>query len=159
VWLYLYVLLPVLSRRLLEDAAGWKPLVERSLRVTGWAGLELALVGTLGARPILTTLFGLPFAAAVPALRIMMWVVPVAWMSGHVRYSLIAAGHARREYHAGLVGAVATILLSVLLAPAFRSVGTALALLGGTIANAVVAVWLSRGVLPDLSFRNSSSTS
>ncbi len=151
VWLYLYVLLPNLARVVTDDPTGWRTMVERSLRLTGWVGWAIALVGTLAADTILTTVFGPPFAAAVPVLRAAIWVVPIAWMSGHLRYSLIAARQPGRDYRAGLIGAGSTIMLSLLLIPSFRSMGTGLALLGGTVANALAAWALARGILPSLS--------
>ena len=155
VWLYLYVLLPNLARLIADDASGWRTTVQQSLRLTGWAGWAVALVGTLAADTILTTVFGPPFVAAIPVLQAAVWVVPVAWMSGHIRYSLIAAQHPGRDYRAGLIGAGTTILLSVLLIPGLQSTGTGLALLGGTLANAVAAWALGRRVLPGFAFGSS----
>ena len=147
VWLYLFTLLPNLTR-LAHDPAGWKRMVEQSVRLTGWVGCGIALVGTLAARTILTTLFGPPFVAAVSPFRAMIWVVPVAWLSGHIRYSLIVARHPELEYRAKLVGAGTTIVLTLALVPGLKSTGSALALLGGTVANALAAWVLMRGVLP-----------
>ena len=152
VWLYLYVLLPNLARLIHADRPGWARMVEQSLRLTTWAGWLVALVGTLAADTILTNVFGTPFAAATPVLQVAIWVVPVAWMSGHVRYSLIAAGHPRRDYGAGLVGAGTTVVVSAALIPGLGSFGTGLALVAGTLANAVAASALARGVLPPFAF-------
>ena len=148
VWLYLYVLLPTFARLVRSDPAAWSHTTERSLRVSSWAGFGIALVGTLGAGPLLTTVFGPAYASAVPVLRAMVWVIPVAWISGHLRYSLIAAQRPEKDYHAALVGAGTTIALAVALSPAFQSTGAGLALLGGTVANAVAAVVFARNVLP-----------
>lgn len=155
VWLYLYVLLPNLARLIADDAPGWRTMIQQSLRLTGWAGWAVALVGTLAADTILTTVFGPPFVAAIPVLQAAVWVVPVAWMSGHIRYSLIAAQHPGRDYRAGLIGAGTTILLSGLLIPGLRSTGTGLALVGGTLANAVAAWVLGRRVLPGFALGSS----
>ncbi len=159
VWLYLYVLLPNLARLLAEDTPGWRHMVEESLRLTGWLGWGLAVVGTLGAEPILTTVFGPPFAAAVPALQAAIWIIPVAWMSGHIRYSLIAAGCPQWDYRAGLIGAGTTIALSVLLIPSLRSGGTGVALLAGTVANGVAAWVFGRRILPPFRFATSVAAS
>jgi O-antigen/teichoic acid export membrane protein len=152
VWLYLYVLLPTLARLVDNDSAGWARVVEQSLRVTGWMGWTIALVGTIGARPILTTVFGPEYEAAVPVLQAMVWVIPIAWMSGHLRYSLIAAGRPEKDYHAALIGAGTTVGLTLLLAPSMQSLGASLALLGGLVANAIAAWALARGVLPRHAF-------
>ncbi|MEQ1729369.1 MAG: oligosaccharide flippase family protein [Vicinamibacterales bacterium] len=151
VWLYLYVLLPGLSRSLASNPARWRDTVEHSLRLTGWIGCGIALVGTLGARPLLVAVFGDPFVAAVPAFRTLVWVLPIAWASGHLRYSFIAAGRARHDYHAALIGAGTTVVLTLVLTPLLRSLGAALALVGGVATNAVVIIVLSRRVLPPVS--------
>jgi O-antigen/teichoic acid export membrane protein len=147
VFLYLYVLLPTLVRSLQTDAAAWQRVVAPSMRLSGWMGGAIAVVVTLAAPTLLTTMFGAPFAASASVLRAMIWVIPVAWLSGHVRYSLIAVNQAQRDLQAALVGAGTTIGLTLLLLP-WRSLGAGLALLGGTVANAAAAWTLSRGVLP-----------
>lgn len=152
VWLYLYVLLPNLARVVSRDPAAWAEIVAESLRLTSWAGCAVALVGTLGAETILTLVFGPPFVAAVPAFRAAAWVVPVAWMSGHIRYSLIAAQQQQLDYRAGLIGAATTIVSTLVLAPSLRSAGSGIALLLGTIANAVAAWAFGRAVLPSFAY-------
>jgi O-antigen/teichoic acid export membrane protein len=152
VWLYLSVLLPTLARLLASDRAEWRKTVERSVRITSWAGLAVGLVGTLGAETILRTAFGAPFADARPALQAVVWVIPVAWLSGHIRYSLIAAGHPRRDYVAAIAGTVATVTLTWLLVPWFGSLGAALGLLGGMLANGLAAWTLARSVLPSCAY-------
>jgi len=152
VWLYLYALLPTLARTVTTDAAHWKRTLEASLRTTGWVSCALALVGTLAARPLLVGVFGAAFAPAAPALRLLVWVLPVAWASGHIRYSFIASNQPRLDYHAALAGAGVTVLLTLLLAPRWRSAGAALALLGGVLANALAAAVLARRALPPVAF-------
>jgi O-antigen/teichoic acid export membrane protein len=91
--------------------------------------------------------------------RAAIWIVPIAWMSGHFRYSLIAAQHPRRDYRAALAGAGTTIVLTLLLVPPLRSLGAGLALLGGTIANAAAAHVLARGVVPHVALRGTMAPS
>lgn len=152
VWLYLYVLLPNLARVVIRDPLAWLEMVTTSVRTTAWIGGGVALVGTLGAEPILTTVFGAPFVAAVPTFRAAAWVIPTAWLSGHIRYSLIAAQRQQLDYQAALAGTFTTIALTVALVPLLASTGAGLALLGGTLANAVTARVLSRGVLPKCAY-------
>ncbi len=159
VLLYLDVLLPGLASELASAGTGWAVVVEQSLRLTGWLGCGVALAGTLAASAILTSLFGSPFAAATPALRAAVWVVPIAWTSGHLRYSLIAARQPRKDYHAALLGTATTIGLTVLLVPAFHSQGAAMGLLAGTIVNAIVVVVMARNALPVLALYKSVVTS
>jgi PST family polysaccharide transporter len=155
VWLYLYVLLPNLTRLLASDHPAWRRLTEESLRLTGWMGLAIALAGTLGARPILTTVFGERFEPAIPVLRTMIWVVPIAWLSGHVRYSFIAADRPEKDYHAALIGAGSTVAFTLILVPVLQSLGAAIALLIGMSANALAARHLARRILPEVALARS----
>jgi O-antigen/teichoic acid export membrane protein len=152
VWLYLYVLLPNLARVVIRDPSAWAETVSESIRLTGWVAGAIAVVGLLGAETIFTTVFGPSFVAAAPSFRAAVFVIPTAWFSGHIRYSLIAAQHQRRDYQAALVGASTTIALTVLLVPFLRSTGAGVALLGGTMANAAAAWLLARAVLPKCAY-------
>ncbi len=149
VWMYLSVLLPNLARLVATEPSGWARLVERSLRVSGWAGLGMAGVGTLGASGVDEAVFGSRFAASAAIFRVMIWVIPIAWASGHLRYSLIAAKQPRKEFHASLVGAGSTVVLTLLLIPRFGGLGAGVALVGGTVANALAAWVLARRLLPE----------
>jgi O-antigen/teichoic acid export membrane protein len=151
VWLYLYVLLPNLARLLTTDPNGWSRTVSTSLGLTSWLGGLLAVVGTLAAGPIMTLVFGETFAPATPRLQAMIWVLPIAWMSGHWRYSFVAIDP-RKDYAAALIGAGTAVALTVLLLP-LGGIAAAFGLLGGTAANAVAAWVLSRRALPPVDLR------
>jgi O-antigen/teichoic acid export membrane protein len=74
-------------------------------------------------------------------------MIPICWLSGHFRYSLIATGHQRIEFYGTAIASVTTAVLCVLLVPAFQSLGGALALVAGGLANAIVtAVAVQRRV-------------
>jgi O-antigen/teichoic acid export membrane protein len=152
VYLYLYVLLPTLARLLAHDRAAWRDTVEDSLRLTAWAGLAIALGGTLVAEPILRTAFGAPFAAGTDALRLLVWIVPIAWWSGHIRYSLIGAGRPELDYRAALAGTSVTIALTLTLVPSLHATGAAAALTAGMIANGLTAWHYGRRHLPSCRF-------
>jgi O-antigen/teichoic acid export membrane protein len=152
VWLYLYVLLPTLARVLRRDPQAWVEMVSESIRLTAWVAAGIALVGTLAAELIFALVFGPSFAAAAPVFRAAAWVIPTAWASGHIRYSLIAAQQQQKDYQAAIVGALTTIVLTIVLVPSLRSLGAGVALLGGTAANAVAAWLLARNVLPKCAY-------
>jgi hypothetical protein len=83
-------------------------------------------------------------------LRIAVWVLPVVWLSGHLRYSFIAASQARLDYRAAWIGALTVLALTIAFVPALRSRGAALGLLGGAMANGVAALVQARTALPAL---------
>ena len=67
---------------------------------------------------ICTLVFGPTFRAAAVPLAVAIWVIPLALLSGHARYSLVAYGHQRDELVAQLGG----VLLMLVGGPALTIV-------------------------------------
>jgi O-antigen/teichoic acid export membrane protein len=155
VWLYLYVLLPNLARLVVIDGRAWARALEQSLRLTGWIGYAVALAGTLAARTMLEIVFGDAFIAAAPALQVLIWIIPIVWMGNHLNYSLVAAGHPGRAYQAALAGAATAITGTALTGGALGSTGAAIALFGGAVMNAIVALTMARRALPPIAVTRS----
>jgi PST family polysaccharide transporter len=109
VWLYFFNLLPALSRALVTGRGDWRSLTRRSLRTSMWLACLVALVGMLFAPLIVQAVYGPAYARAALPLQIVIWMIPLAWFSGHFRYSLIAAGEQRSEFYA----LAATVALTV----------------------------------------------
>ncbi len=144
VWLYFFTLLPQLSRSVAEGPDTWRQLTKRSLASSMWIGFLVAGAGTLLAPLVIRLLYGQAFAPSVLPLQILIWMVPVAWLSGHFRYTLVASGHQRQEFQAAAVTAVATIVAAWVLASRWQSVGAASALLFGGVLNTGLAAWAVR---------------
>ena len=96
----------------------------------------MALALTLAATPILTAIYGGRFVVAVPALAILVWIIPIMVLSGHARWALIVANCQRRVLHAQIVGLVTVALAGVPLVFLLGTVGAA----GAAVAGGVV-VW------------------
>ncbi len=128
-WVYHFNLYPAIARRVGKAPEDLDGLVRASFRVVAWAGIGLALVLTLLARPLLVLAFGDQFATAAPAFSVLIWVVPITFLSGHARYVLIAVGQQRFLLAAQISGAVAMLLVSLVLIPVLHSVGAAVAML------------------------------
>lgn len=139
VWLYFFNLIPNLSKEIHEGLAGWRDLLARSMSSSTWAACLLALGGTFFAPIIVATIYGPNYAAAVLPFQIAIWMIPVAWFSGHFRFSLIASGHQRLEFLASAVAGLVTVCGAYAAAPRYGASGAAVALLAGGIVNAAVA--------------------
>jgi O-antigen/teichoic acid export membrane protein len=139
VWLYFFNLIPNLSREIHEGLAGWRELLARSMSSSTWAACLLALVGTFFAPIIVETVYGAKYAPAVLPFQIAIWMIPVAWFSGHFRFSLIASGHQRLEFIASAVAGAVTVAGAYAGARLWGPPGAAVALLTGGVVNAVVA--------------------
>jgi O-antigen/teichoic acid export membrane protein len=139
VWLYFFNLIPNLAKEIHEGPAGWRDLIQRSMSSSMWAACAIALAGTLFAPVIVETAYGPNYLAAVLPFQIAVWMIPVAWFSGHFRFSLIASGHQRLEFLACAAAGIVTIAAAF---AGFRLVGTpgaAAALVLGGVTNTILA--------------------
>jgi O-antigen/teichoic acid export membrane protein len=150
VWLYFFNLLPSLTKELAAGFGGWRDLVERSMATSLWAGGLAGVVGTLVAPVLLPLIYGPAFGSAVRPFQIVVWMIPVAWFSGHFRYSLIAAGHQRAEFAALAATAGLVVPAAAILIPWLGSTGAATALLLGGSMNAVLTLLIGRRLIGTL---------
>jgi O-antigen/teichoic acid export membrane protein len=139
VWLYFFNLIPNLSREIHEGLAGWRDLLSRSMSSSTWAACLLALGGTFFAPIIVQTVYGPAYVPAVVPFQIAIWMIPVAWFSGHFRFSLIASGHQHLEFLASAAAGVTTIVAAYFGVRLHGASGAAVALLAGGLVNAVLA--------------------
>ncbi len=147
VWLYFFNLLPVLSKAYAEGVESWRRLADRSMVTSMWIAILVAVGVTLAAPWLVTVVYGGAYDQAVRPLRLVIWMIPVAWLSGHFRYTLIATGHQRQEFQAAAITAGVTMTLAFFLVPAIGSLGGAVALLVGGIVNAgLTGVAMARSV-------------
>jgi PST family polysaccharide transporter len=153
VWLYFFNLLPNLAKELHDSVESWRALVHRSLSTSMWAACFVALGGTLLAPIMLEFIYGQAYQQAVLPFQIVVWMIPVTWLSGHFRFSLIVSGRQDREFAASAVAGVTTALLAVVGARFYDAPGAAAALLAGGIVNAVVAWRAMRTVIGAIDLR------
>jgi PST family polysaccharide transporter len=147
VWLYFFNLVPNLSRELHDGVDGWRALMHRSLSVSMWPACFVATAGLLLAPVVIAVIFGPAYDAAVLPFQIVICMIPVAWFSGHFRFSLIVSGHQHLEFMASAIAAVATLALAVTGARLYGAPGGAAALLAGGVINAIVAGVVMRRVI------------
>jgi PST family polysaccharide transporter len=152
VWLYFFNMLPNLARELSVGVDDWRDLMTRSLAVSLWPAGLLAVGGTLIAPVLVPLVFGPAYVAAVRPLQVVVWMIPVAWFSGHFRFSLIAAGQQRWEFVASAGAAAVTLAASTSLAVWLGSLGAAIGLLAGGVANLVLSVAMSNGRVGSVAF-------
>jgi O-antigen/teichoic acid export membrane protein len=144
VWLYFFNLLPSLARTSLGPVIELAVFLKGSLRLTAWSMMFVGVVAGVAAESIVTTLYGPAFRSAGPVLQALIWLVPLAAMSGHYRYVLIGHGHQRLEFLASASGAVVCIMLGIGLAPSIGMLGVAMALVASEATIWAVAWMLVR---------------
>jgi O-antigen/teichoic acid export membrane protein len=128
VWLYFFNLLPSISRGSSGAIDGLHQLLRGSLHITGWIGLFVAVVGFALAKPVLTTVYGLQYEPAVVPFQILIWLIPLALLSGHFRYTLIAYDKQKLEFITAVWGGVLNIALNLTLNARYGIVGAAISL-------------------------------
>jgi O-antigen/teichoic acid export membrane protein len=135
VWLYFFNLLPSMSRSVTQPRRHLRDLVDRSLRFTAWAGLGVAFLGTALSKEALTLVYGPQFAGAGASFAVLVWMLPVAMLSGHYRYALLAYNLQDKLLYCTVASAILAIALGFLLVPLFGANGAAWALLAANVAN------------------------
>jgi O-antigen/teichoic acid export membrane protein len=104
-----------------------------------WPACFVAIAGTLFAPLLLRLLFGERFDEAARPFQIAVWMIPVTWLSGHFRFSLVAAGRQDLEFRASAAGGLATVTFAAAGAWLSGASGAAAALVGGGLVHMVGA--------------------
>jgi O-antigen/teichoic acid export membrane protein len=128
VWLYFFNLLPSISRGSRGTFDALQRLMRGSLQITGWLGVFVAVVGTALAKPVLTTVYGPQYEPAVASFQALIWLIPLALVSGHFRYTLIAYNKQGLEFLSAACGGVLNVVLNLSLIASYGIMGAAIAL-------------------------------
>ena len=137
-FVYHFNLYATASRLARESAQALEAVMRSSFRTTAWVTIGGALLVSLAAIPIMTIFFGGDFGSAAMSLAILIWTVPMMFLAGHVRWSLILA-HAEVEvFRSQVAGLLTVIALGLALVPYFAETGAAIAAVGGNL-----GVWIS----------------
>ena len=143
VWLYFFNLLPSISRCVPEPPERLLELLGKSMRFVAWTSIFGAFVMTLFAREALALAYGDGFEGAAQCLGVLMWVLPLAMLSGHYRYTLIAYNLQTRLFYCTAASAGVAVLAGLALVPMFGATGAASALL---LANLTTFILVYRSV-------------
>lgn len=107
VWLYFFNLLPSISRASMEvDRGTYRRLVRGSLRFVAWTVLPGCAVASFLAPWVIPFLGGARYAAGIDPFRVQVWMLAAAFLSGHMRFALIAFDRQTDEFWASLAGAL-----------------------------------------------------
>jgi O-antigen/teichoic acid export membrane protein len=112
-------------------------LMDSSLRFAAWSGFFSAGVLMALAPVMLTLAYGPAFRAGASSFVVLAWMLPVAMLSGHHRYILIAYNQQRSLLSCTSCSAASAVAIGFLLVPIYGGVGAAWTLL---IANLVCFV-------------------
>ena len=91
VFLYFFTLLPAFSRAALEpDRGTFRSLGGASLRLVAWTILPGCLLVTALAPWLIPALGKEAYAGSVFPFQIQIWMLAASFISGHMRFALIA---------------------------------------------------------------------
>ena len=85
----------------------------RGPRVVIEMGVACMAAGLLLAPAVIEVVFGPAYGEAVLPFQIVICMIPVAWLSGHFRFTLIVSGHQRLEFLASALAGVTTLVLAL----------------------------------------------
>lgn len=108
------------------NTADLQKFVSDVIRLMFWPSL-LAAVALAGLGPFVLSLFGQGFAAAYPAMLVVLAGLVLRAATGPVEYLLNMTGHQRDTLRVYALAAAANVALNLLLIPAFGIVGAAVA--------------------------------
>ena len=129
VWMYFFNLFPSISRCAKESVESLKVLTGKSLEITSWSAIFIGAFGTVAAEPLINVIYGPQYDDAVMAFRVLIWLLVFALISGHYMYTLIAYNRQWLELVGAASGAVASVVLNVVLITRFGLMGAAWAVL------------------------------
>ncbi len=135
--IYHFNLYPAVSHAHAKADGALRQLLERSLRVTAWVGVFVALALTVFAQPLVRLTLGNNLLDAAPLLQVMSWTIPVALWSGHSRWALSAAGEQKLVLWSQILGLAVTVTACIVLGQFFGGIGYAAGALAGAI-----TVWI-----------------
>ena len=148
-FIYHFNLYPFVAQTVERDPLRWSRVVNASCRLVAWGCIGFALGTTLLREEIMAFVFGAPFAAGGTALGILIWVFPLRTMTGHTRWSLIAAGHQKRLLYGEIAGALVLLAIGFAAIPQWGAAGGAAALVGGIMTSGIVTQFaINRLVAP-----------
>ncbi len=118
-------LYPSLTRQAASDASRLGAIYSRALQYLLIVALPIAVGGSLLADQIVTFLYGASYAPAGAALRIIIWVVPLMFVSELLGYAVLIGGQERHAARAVLISTAINIACNLVVVPRYGLLGAA----------------------------------
>jgi O-antigen/teichoic acid export membrane protein len=116
---------PLLSSYLQDDRARARRTIDAAGDLFAAVGLPIAAGGLIVAPDLVTAIGGEEFAGAADALRILLFAVALAFVSGLFGHSLIAGGRQTSELRLGLIALGFNLVFNLVAIPAWGIEGAA----------------------------------
>jgi O-antigen/teichoic acid export membrane protein len=135
VWLYFFNLLPSISRSAATDGASLPGLMRISFTLAAWSSFFVTFVMAALSHEALALIYGRPFGEAGTCFSILVWMLPIAMLSGHYRYILIGYNLQGQLFRCTAASGLAAVALGFLLVRPFGATGGAWALVAANALN------------------------
>jgi O-antigen/teichoic acid export membrane protein len=148
--LYFFNLLPSIARCVGHPDSQLLQLMDRSMRFVAWTGLYAAAALSVLGPWVLQLLYGKAFRAGSSTFAILVWMLPIAMLSGHHRYALLAYNRQVRLLWCMVASAVIAIVSGLILTPIYGGSGAACALLIANAFNLVLVYFSVRKLIVEV---------
>jgi len=155
---FLAALYPVVSRFYVSSEESLRFVYQKSFKYLALLGLPIAVGTTIFADRIILTIFQEGFAPAIIALRVLIWVVPLGFLTQMFGTMLASINRQNLAAKIVLVYTILNVVLNLVLIPRYGYVGASLVnVITSLIAFVPLFIFLSRLVckisIPRLIFR------
>lgn len=110
---------PTLSKQYIQNAATISTIYQQILKYLLVFTLPVAGLISLTADNFIILIFGTEFAPAASALSILVWVVPLMFISEFLRYALLVANKEKETSRVLSVGIIFSVFLNLWLTPVY----------------------------------------
>lgn len=140
-------LYPSLSRQSVNEPHKLATSYERAMRYLMVASLPIAVGVWALAAQIVPFIFTADFTPATPALKIVIWVVPLMFASEFFGYMVLISGHEKQAARAVLVSTGFNIVINLILVPRYGLMAAAIMTVATEAVLLTQYVWILRPVL------------
>jgi O-antigen/teichoic acid export membrane protein len=140
-------LYPSLSRQATINPSSLPQVYERLMRYLLVVALPITAGGFILAEPLVALLFGAEYAPAAPLLAILIWVVPLMFLSEFLGYVVVIAGREGRVARAILVSSSLNIVANLLFIPRYGVLAAAIITVVTELVLVSQYLWMLRDLL------------
>ncbi len=140
-------LYPSLSRQSVTAPETLPLVYERVLRYLMLVALPIAVGGFIVAAPLIGLLFGADYAPAAPLFAILIWVLPLMFLSEFLGYVVVIAGREALVARAIIVSSSINVVANLIFIPIYGVLAAAIITVITEAVLVVQYVWLMRDLL------------
>ncbi|MEW6557417.1 MAG: flippase [Elusimicrobiota bacterium] len=115
---------PYMARYFHSSIKDFKKLINKLLLVLIFLGLIIATTISIFSKEIIFLFFGPAFVSSIPALKILIWTIPLIYINAVLVYTLIAANQQSQIIIVTGIVTIVNFLLNILLIPKYSYIGS-----------------------------------